>query len=382
MRASRLALVLVVLTLPLYLAASANALDLETDFQPTPGEVGTEYEWKFVAEEGCVPYRFSYLNGTLPPGVRITTDGKLTGTPTEAGSFSFWVGLDDNGGPHNPYCLIPSVQSQGYFTMVVLPDLAVTTNSLPAAIPGRPYSAQLEFSNPEVGWRVVWDITAGSLPTGLTLSDSGLLSGTPTGPDRKTFTVRAREPFRRFGEKELTLTIANALQASSSFPAGEIGRRYSAKVSAAGGIPPYAYKLASGTLPRGLALDERTGVVRGTPTQAGIVAVTFSVTDASGQRADSPVRFRVAERLAITTSRLPVARAGAAYAARLRASGGVAPRHWRLRSGSFPRGLRLDPRAGSLSGTPREPGVYAFTLEARDRLGARSARRFTLRVLG
>lgn len=38
-------------------ASTANALDLETDVKPPPGEVGTPYE--FEAEEGCLPYRFS-----------------------------------------------------------------------------------------------------------------------------------------------------------------------------------------------------------------------------------------------------------------------------------------------------------------------------------
>ena len=76
--------------------------------------------------------------------------------------------------------------------MTVMPDLAVTTTSLPRATPGQPYSAQLEFSNPEQGWPVIWDLTKGALPAGLSLSESGMISGTPTGPDAKTFTARAR----------------------------------------------------------------------------------------------------------------------------------------------------------------------------------------------
>lgn len=374
---------LALLALPLVVfVPAAVALDLETDFQPPPGEVGTPYEWEFEAEEGCVPYRFSYLNGTVPPGMRITVDGKLTGTPTEAGTFSFWVGLDDNSGPHNPACLIPSIQSQGEYTMVVLPDLAVTTKSLPNGIPGRPYAEQLQFSNPEAGWTVTWSIAGGTLPAGLTLSPSGLISGTPTGVDRKTFTVRAAEPFRRWGEQELTLTVGSSVQASASFGPGEVGLRYAAKVSAGGGVQPYTYALASGTLPRGLALDAKTGAVRGTPAESGVVAVTFGVTDAAGQRASVPVRFRIADRLAVATTRLPVARIGGSYGALLRARGGLGPRTWRVSSGALPRGIRLDARTGTLLGIPRAAGVYRFGVEARDRLGARSTKQLTLRVLG
>jgi hypothetical protein len=383
LRIPRVLVLLPLLVLVLVAAPGASGLDIcEEECPPPAAEQNTPYEFQFVGEEGCVPYRFSYLNGTVPPGLTITQDGRLVGTPTQAGEFDFWVGLDDNSGPHNPFCLVPSTQSQAHFEMLVMPDLAVTTESLPVGTPGRPYTFQLQFSNPEPGWPVVWDVVSGALPTGMTLSPAGLLSGTPGGPDRKTFTVRAREPFRRFGEKELTLTIATALQASASFPTAEIGRPYSAKVSASGGLPPYAYKLASGSLPAGLVLDEKTGVVRGKPTQAGIVAVTFSVTDASGRRADSPVRFRVAEKLAIGTSRLPLTRVGRSYAARLRTTGGVAPTRWQLRSGTLPRGIRLDPAAGTLSGAAREAGTFGFAVEARDRLGARSVKRLTIRVLG
>lgn len=381
MRPIKLLALLALLALPLVVTSSASALDIDVDKQPPPGEVGTPYEFEFEGEEGCVPYTFKHLAGTLPPGLRITPEGELEGTPTEAGTFYFWVELTDNGGPSNPFCLEAGTPSQGDFTMIVRPDLAVTTTSLPIAVPGQPYSTQLTFSNPEVGWPVVWDITAGSLPNGLTLSPSGLISGTPTGADRKTFTVRAREPFRRSGEKELTLTVAAALQAASSFRTGEVGVAYAAKVSASGGLPPYRYALASGTLPAGLALDEKTGAVTGTPEEAGVVAATFTVTDSGGQRANVPVSFRIAEALTITTSRFPFTRVGTGFQARLRASGGLAPRKWRISAGKLPRGIRLDGATGVLSGTARKAGTYRFTVEAADRLGATSSKQLTLRVL-
>ena len=360
--------------------SAANALDIEVDIKPPPGEAGTPYEFQFAAEEGCVPYRFSYLNGTLPPGLRITVDGKLTGTPTEAGAFTFWVALDDNGGPTNPFCLIPSTQSQGEYTMVVMPDLAVKTASLPSGTPGRPYSVQLEFTNPEVGWPVTWDITQGSLPAGLTLSESGLISGTPAGPDTKTFVVRSREPFRRFGERELTLRVAAALQASSSLRAGEVGLRYTGSVSGSGGVAPLTYSVAIGSLPTGLTINATTGAIRGVPREAGTFGLTFAITDSAGQRATVPTSVRIASQLAITTARLPGASVGAAYRARLTSSGGLAPKQWRLARGALPPGIRLDASTGALSGAARAAGVFRFTIEVRDRLGARSTKTFRLRV--
>jgi hypothetical protein len=360
--------------------SAANALDLEVDVKPQPGEVGTPYTFEFAAEEGCVPYRFSYLNGTVPPGLEVTADGKLTGTPTLAGTFSFWVALNDNSGPQNPFCQFPSLQSEGEYTMVVLPDLAVKTTGLPLATPGGAYSAQLEFTNREAGWPVTWDITRGSLPAGLTLSESGVISGTPAGVDTTTFVVRAREPFRRFGERELTLRVAAALQARSALGRGEVGLNYAGSIPTIGGSAPLSWSIASGSLPRGLALNATTGSVRGFPRVAGTFALTFAVTDSAGQRVTVPANLRIVARLAITTARVSAAQIGTAYRARLASSGGLAPKHWRIARGALPRGIRLDVDTGVLSGTARGAGVFRFTVETRDRLGARSTKAFRLIV--
>ena len=360
--------------LALLASSSASALDIcEEGCQPPDAEQNTPYEFEFEAEEGCVPYRFSYLNGTVPPGLRITEDGKLTGTPTEAGTFQFWVGLDDSVDCKSP-------QSQGHYFITVLPDLAVTTESLPPAVPGRPYSAQLRFSNPEVGWPVVWDITQGAMPTGVTLSESGVISGTTTGPDTKTFVVRAREPFRRFGEKELTLTVAAALQARSAVRAGEVGLRYRGSVPATGGLPPLTWSVASGALPAGLSLNTSTGAISGVPRTAGLFALTFAVSDSAGQRASVPAGIRIAARLTIATARLPLTTVGEEYLARLASIGGLAPTQWRIVKGPLPRGISLDRKTGVLSGVARKAGRYRITVRATDRLGGFSTRTLTLVV--
>jgi Putative Ig domain len=384
MRAGRLALLFALSALALVLTPSAAALDLceEPHCQPPAGEQNTFYEWEFEAEEGCVPYFFKHINGTLPNGLVVTDDGELEGTPTQAGNFDFWVTLNDNGGPQNPACIYKGAESQAHFFLTIIPDLAVTTESLPAGTPGQAYSAQLTFSNPEAGWRVIWDVIGGALPAGLNLSESGLISGTPSAAGVSTVVVRAREPFRRFGEKTLTLRVGAALTASSTLGAGEVGLRYSGRIQASGGIAPLAWSVASGSLPAGLTLDQATGAVRGVPRSAGASALTFAVTDASGQRVTVPANLRIVARLAITTGNLPSASVGDRYLARLRASGGLAPKTWRIVRGSLPAGVRLGATTGVLSGAPQQAGVYRVTVQARDRLGARSTKTLRLTVTG
>ena len=166
--AIKLVLFFALLSIPFVVTPSASALDLcdAPECQPPPAEQNSPFEFQLVAEEGCLPYRFSMSSGSPPPGMTVTQDGKLEGTPTEAGNFDFYVALDDNGGPQNPNCLIPSTQSQGHIKVTGIPDLYVATTTVPAAIAGKPYSATLQPANIEVGWPLVWDITAGYAPAG------------------------------------------------------------------------------------------------------------------------------------------------------------------------------------------------------------------------
>jgi hypothetical protein len=73
-----------------------------------------------------------------------------------------------------------------------------------------------------------------------------------------------------------TLTIVS----TSPLPAGQVGVAYSFDFGAIGGVPPYTWSLASGTLPTGLTL---TGpVLSGTPTAAGPYTFTIKVQDQIG----------------------------------------------------------------------------------------------------
>ena len=72
-----------------------------------------------------------------------------------------------------------------------------------------------------------------------------------------------------------------------------------------------------------------------------------------------------------------------AYKVRLRATGGVLPRKWTLLGGLpgfLPPGIKLDRKTGAITGTPRKAGVYRLRMQVVDKLGARSAAGFILKV--
>jgi hypothetical protein len=382
-RVVRIVVLLALLALPLAVTPSASALDLcdAPECQPPPVEQNSPFEFQLVADEGCVPYRFSLSSGSLPPGVSLTEDGKLEGTPTQAGMFDFYVALDDNSGPTNPACLILSKESQGHIRLTVLPDLYVATTSVPAAVAGRPYSVTLEAANPEVGWPLLWDVTAGTLPAGLSLAVNGVLSGTPTGPDTQTVTVRVREPFRRSGERQLTVAVAAALTASSSSPGlTEVGVRYSGRATASGGTAPFTWTVTGGALPAGLALDPASGAIGGIATSPGSFSAQLGVSDSGGQTAGVPLTIRVASRISIATGRLPRAAPGVAYRTRLASTGGVGPRRWTVVRGKLPQGIALGTTTGVLSGVARRAGTSSLRIRVDDRLGGTATRTFRLVV--
>jgi hypothetical protein len=82
--------------------------------------------------------------------------------------------------------------------------VVVTTLFLSNATEGMAYGVVLAATGGTGAY--VWSLASGSLPAGITLSPSGVLSGTPTAPGTSTFTVRATSGDAS-GERALTLTV-------------------------------------------------------------------------------------------------------------------------------------------------------------------------------
>lgn len=75
----------------------------------------------------------------------------------------------------------------------------------------------------------------------------------------------------------------------------DVGRTYSAVLTATGGSTPYLWSVSSGKLPSGINLNPETGQIAGTPGQGGQFAVTISVGDAAGHTTSSTFSLDVFE---------------------------------------------------------------------------------------
>ena len=257
-------------------------------------------------------------------------------------------------------------------------NLTVTTTSLPGGTVGAAYSGAVTAS----GGTTPYTYSAGSLPTGLTMSSTtGMITGTPVqssvGTASATITVTdSSKPSPQSATSTLSIKISPASLAvtTSSLPGGTAGSPYpSTTLQASGGLPPYSWALSAGNLPAGLTLSA-AGAITGTPSSAGTYPLTFLVTDShsSPETAKASLTLTIAgsqtqtPNLTLTTTSLPDATVNTAYSATLTAAGGVLPYTFNLANGTaLPAGLALS-SGGAISGTPTKAGSTTFSVDVTD----------------
>ena len=331
---------------------------------------------------GCGPGKdsWSVSSGSFPPGLRLASEGVVSGTPTASGNFSFYVRVSY---PVEPGC--NGGWSDKRVTIPVKPEvprliLQPEQTGVPISTVGAPFSLQMT-SNLSDG--KTWSIVSGALPPGLQIgSTDGLISGSPTTAGAYSFTVGAvvtNDPLAtpaRSDTKALVITVRDPVAIAPSEEQGpsEVGVDYESVLAASGGAGgTYTWALSAGALPRGVTFGP-DGVISGTPRAAGTYRFTVTATDAEARIGTYAGRIVVAPRLAITRPQLKPAKVGRLWKLKLRSTGGVLPKAWKLKKGPLPKGVKFDKTLGLFSGTPAKAGRYRVTVELRDDLGVTATR--------
>jgi hypothetical protein len=368
---------------------SAGALTFPDDICPVrsgtvikvcpQGEIGKPYSFQIQGRDGtgCVPYVEFKSIGTMPPGLSISSNGLISGTPTQTGEYVFWIEMKDipswEGGVF--WCADDN-STEKQFSITIVQGLQIVQRQS-VLTPGQvtvPYS--LQFS--ATGGTPTWTVSSGALPAGVTLSSSGLLSGTPTAAGDYSFKITATDGSRS-DTQSYSLSVVPKLQIGPLRPVAEVGIAYSVAAQATGGKPGYTWSLDGGTvLPAGLTLDPATGTISGKPTAPGKSTVQLAVTDALGLKATLSLSFNVVAHVLLAKKTLRPATARAAYNAIIAKTGGARPYTWTMTGG--PKGLTLNAGTGRLSGTPRLAGTFRLRIKVTDALGATSTRTYILKV--
>jgi hypothetical protein len=151
-----------------------------TNISVPDGIVSTTYSGNVTASNTD---SYSVISGSLPGGISLNgSNGNLSGTPTTAGTFTFNIRATGPGGTADTGNIIVSIAAD-----VVAPAWVDNTLSGDLRV-GIAYSDGVEAS----GTSPTYNVSVGSLPTGLTLNTStGTVTGTPTAQGSFSFTLRA-----------------------------------------------------------------------------------------------------------------------------------------------------------------------------------------------
>jgi beta-glucanase (GH16 family) len=259
-------------------AASVTPLEITTATLPS-GTIGASYSDALQVTGGTAPYTWKAVSGSLPAGLTLSTSGNISGKPSSAGQSTFTLQAKD--AEATPQAATVSLTIAVSAPAAV--PLTITSASLPAATAGSAYSATLTAQGGTPAY--TWSLYSGQLPTGLILSSSGIISGTPTASGSFSFASQVKDSATPSQSATLSLSISVAAAAplsvtAASLPGATVGSAYSATLAAQGGIRPYTWTLASGQLPTGLTLSS-LGVISGTPTASGTFTFTSQAKDSS-----------------------------------------------------------------------------------------------------
>ena len=173
---------------------------------------------------------------------------------------------------------------------------------------------------------------------------------------------------------------------TTTLPAATIGTPYSTTLNQTGATGSVRWLVRKNeSLPRGLRLFAKTGVIAGIPRAAGTSTVDVLVISQPANavgRATLTITVNGAPVPSATSATLPSGIVGVKYTTTLAITGGTGPYRVSLARGELPRGLHLGTRTGTISGIPSVGGAFAFTLSLQDRWHATAAATFTMVVAG
>ncbi len=258
---------------------------------------------------------------------------------------------------------------QRILAITINPGLAIV-GTLPSATVSEAYSATLQgYGGVEP---YTWSIVSGSLPSGFSASiDSNgdyVISGTTTDIGDHALVIMLEDSAGRSVARRFNLrVIALPLVISGHAPDGEVGTAYTFTYTVSGGLAPYSFFVASGSLPSGLSLNASTGTISGTPTAVQSTAFTIQVRDSQSPYASANQYDTVnvqADLLQVSGTFATPVENGDPLTGSLTITGGVSPYSVSVYSGTAPPGVTFSVSGSSVvaSGNTTTDGSYSWTL--------------------
>ncbi len=379
-----------ILLLCLQSAASAQPPNITSGPNYCCWSIG-EVNQELTADSGIGTYTWSLVGGSLPPGISIRTDvpsyfpasasAGLIGVATSPGTYNFILQVTSGG---------QSVTQSAsmHISALILKDFS----QFPDAFVNVPYPVYQLTAINNAG-PMTYAVSNGTLPPGMNLSASGILSGTPTAPGNYNWTIQFTDgvdtEYRGFNINVYAVDI----ETPGELPNATQNAPYSVTVSASGGAGGYTFTTSG--LPNGLTLSS-SGIIAGTVTGGpGRSAFSLTATDSNGASYSKQMSITVIGGTQFPgialygngnsddcTIGTPCGRNG--YA-----GGGVPPYSWTatglptgmaIRFGSGTTSDYVIPGDFELWGSPTALGAYNVQLTVTDSTGAATTSSFPLKV--
>ncbi len=229
----------------------------------------------------------TYSASGLPAGLTLSpTTGLISGTPTTAGTYTVQITAADAGGATASTSFIWTITPANQAPVIQ----AVAAQSTTV---GTSVSVNLKASDPD-GGALTWSATG--LPTGLSLSSTGQITGTPTTAGTSAVQVTVKDPQGASASTSFTWTVTAANQPPVMQSLAAQTHRAGTSVMLA--LPVWdpeggALTCSATSVPAGLTLNASTCVFSGKPTTAGTLTVVAKVTDAAGASASTSFNWTI-----------------------------------------------------------------------------------------
>jgi uncharacterized repeat protein (TIGR03803 family) len=290
----------------------------------------------------------SFAATGLPTGLSIDTSGKITGQPTEPGVFSVSLSAGNAGGT-----------GTATLTLTVEPPPPVITSAASGnARAGQSFTYKITATNQPTSFG------ASSLPAGVTANAStGLLSGTPTVAGSFSIGLHASNAGGT-GVETLALTVAPAPPVITSATSENAiqGKSFSYQIAAT--YQPTSF--GENGLPAGLSINATTGLISGTPSQAGTFSVKLRASNSAGSGLATLMLAVASPAPMLTSPAAANGEVGQAFSYQITATNQPTS----FGENGLPAGLTISGTSGLISGTPTTSGSFTVTLRASNASGS------------
>jgi Ricin-type beta-trefoil lectin domain/Putative Ig domain len=154
----------------------------------------------------------SYTATGLPPGLSISSTGAITGTPSTTGSYSVTVTATDEAGTEGSTSFewtVSTTTTSGDVVTVDSPGNQTSTTGVSIATLQLSASSSEDYS--------ITSYTATGLPTGLSISSTGAITGTPSTTGSYSVTVTATDEAGTEGSVSFTWTVSTTTTGTTSY---------------------------------------------------------------------------------------------------------------------------------------------------------------------